>query len=117
MIPSGKSGRTASAPGSSYRKANTAELSNTFGMGFRFRPLLLGFAAPILAQHLDSGMLTPPVLGYDPASLIQRLVSGLNFQPVLGDDDRNVCTGSDMVLFAPLYWKCDPPLIVDFTGD
>jgi hypothetical protein len=56
-------------------------------MRVRFRLILLGFAAPILAQHLDSGLLPLPVLGHDPASLIQRLVAGLDLQPVLSDDD------------------------------
>jgi hypothetical protein len=86
-------------------------------MRVRFRLLLPGFAAPILAQHLDSRMLALPVLGYDPASLIQRLVVSLDFQPVLGDGDRDIATGLDVVLFAPLDWECDAPLIIHPTGD
>jgi hypothetical protein len=86
-------------------------------MCVRFSLLLLGCPAPILAQHLDTGMLPVPVYGYDPAGFVQGLVVGLHFEPVLGHEHGNIGAGSDMVRITPLHWECDSSLIIDFTGE
>src|ERR1022692_1857820 len=114
---SDKAERTLSAPGSSNRKASTAELSNTFTMPVGPPLFCLCFAAAIHQQLVDNGMARALIRGHDPLGFVEHLSSGFHKQGIVAKSNHDFIPGLDVMCLAPLYRKDNPTLIVYFTGD
>src|ERR1022692_2172639 len=114
---SDKAERTFSAPGSSNRKASTAELSNTFTMPVGPPLFCLCFAAAIHQQLVDNGMARALIRGHDPLGFVEHLSSGFHHQGIVAKSNHDFIPGLDVMCLAPLYRKGNPTLIVYLTGD